>query len=107
MSSKLNFWKLRQIPIESVLLEFGCETRRQGNELVVKKCPLPSHVSDEQETFKVGVFENLWRCWSASCRKGKKNGGDVIDLVCELYDLKPAQAAKKLAGISPRVEIRI
>jgi hypothetical protein len=70
------------------------------NVIVLKDCPLPSHNSKELYTFKAGIQENLWRCWSKSCRKGKKDGGDVIDLVCEVDGLKPLEAAKKLAGLA-------
>lgn len=95
----IDFTAIRATPIESVIRSYGWENRRQGNSIVLKNCPLPSHTSKELWTFKVGVQENLWRCWSQSCRKGKKEGGDVIDLVCEVDGLQPLEAAKKLAEL--------
>jgi DNA primase len=95
----VDFAQVRAVPIEAIIRHYGWEGRRQGNCIVLKKCPLPSHSSKELHTFKVGVRENLWRCWSQSCRKGKKDGGDVIDLVCEVDGLGGLDAAKKLAEL--------
>lgn len=95
----VNYAEVRSTPISSVLAHYGLEGRKQGNMIVLKQCPLSSHTSKEVDTFKASLAENLWVCHSRSCRNGKKRGGDVIDLVCEIENLGPLDAAKKLAGM--------
>lgn len=97
---KIDFATIRTTPIESVLLQHGVEFRQQGDMLVAKKCPLPSHHSKDLYTFKASIRQNLWTCHSTSCKKGSgKNGGDVIDLVCLLDGVGAKEAAEGLAGI--------
>jgi hypothetical protein len=59
-SVNINFAEIRAINIESVIRHYGWENRRQGNTLVLKKCPLPSHTSSDVYTFKASVVQNLW-----------------------------------------------
>jgi hypothetical protein len=95
----VNFAEIRVINIESVIRHYGWEHRRQGNTLVLKKCPLPSHSSSDVYTFKASIVQNLWTCHSSSCRKGMgRKDGDVLDLVCKVDGIEPLEAAKKLAG---------
>jgi len=107
---QIEFGKVKLIPIASVLRMRGIEVRQTGDYLV-GKCPLPFHTGGKQGTFKVNTSSNWWTCFSASCReKLGKSGGDVIDLVCALDDMKPVDAAKWLddvfcAQIQPKPEI--
>jgi hypothetical protein len=96
---KIDFAKMKLVPIASVLSHYGVESKRSGDYLIAKKCPLPTHESKETETFKANVVENWWRCFSRSCRKGAKDGGDVVDLVCIMEGLQPLPAAQKLTEL--------
>lgn len=98
--SRIDFRKVRLIPIGSVLSHYGVEFTRREKVLVVKQCPLPSHRSKEVGTFKVGIEDNLWTCHSSSCREAADSkGGDVVDFMCLMENLNPLEAAKKLAEI--------
>jgi DNA primase len=96
---RIDFAKMKSISIASVLRHYGVETKQRGDYLVAKKCPLPTHASKEIETFKANTVGNWWKCWSKSCRKGKKDGGDVVDLVCAMENIDPLPAAQKLAEL--------
>ena len=98
MATKVSFADAKSVPIESVLRHYGIKARRQG-EFLVCRCPLPSHISEEPDTFKAHAKENWWKCWSKSCRAGRKEGGDVVDFVCEMEDVKPLAAAQKLSEL--------
>src|SRR5256885_2263706 len=105
MTMHIDYPTVRATPIEAVLHEYKVDFRRQGNMLVAKKCPLPSHTSEEINTFKVSLERNLWTCHSTSCRKGADSkGGDVIDLVCLVENLRPLEAAKKLTELNGHVQ---
>ncbi len=106
---QIEFGKVKLVPIASVLRMRGIEVRQTGDYLV-GKCPLPFHTGGKG-TFKVNTSNNWWTCFSQSCReKLGKSGGDVIDLVCALDDMKPVDAAKWLDEVfctkpRPRPEI--
>ena len=93
--SKIDFGAVKLIPIGSVLSYYRVEPRKVSGYLICK-CPLPTHNSKEPNSFKVSIEKNLWKCWSTSCRSGRKQGGDCIDLVCEMENLTPVEAARKL-----------
>lgn len=98
--SRIDFRKVRLVPIGSVLSHYGVEFTRREKVLVVKQCPLPSHRSKEVGTFKVGIEDNLWTCYSSSCREAADSkGGDVVDFMCLMENLNPLEAAKKLAEL--------
>lgn len=100
MENRIDFREIKLVPIASVLRHYEIDVRRQGEFIVASCCPLPTHTSQEPDTFKVSVKENWWTCFSQSCRKALgKNGGDVIDFVRLKEGLKPLDAAKKLAEL--------
>jgi DNA primase len=107
---QIEFKKAKLVPIASVLRMRGIELRQTGDYLV-GKCPLPFHTSGTHGTFKVNTSNNWWTCFSESCRaKLGKSGGDVIDLICALDNLKPGDAAKWLdevfhVGSQPQPQI--
>jgi DNA primase len=95
--------QVKLIPIGSILRQYGIEARRQENSLVAAKCPLPTHTSNQTNTFKVNIKGNYWVCYSESCRAalGYK-GGDGIDFVCFMDGIdrrEPKRAIQKLAEV--------
>jgi hypothetical protein len=97
---KIDFTQVKLVPVSSLVRHYGVELRKSGSYLIAKKCPLPTHTSEEVDTFKISIEGNWWTCFSKSCRAalGKK-GGDVIDFVKLKEDLNALDAAKKISDL--------
>jgi hypothetical protein len=78
----------RTVPIEAVLARYGIELKRQGNSLK-GRCPIHNGSNPRQFV----VSNNLWQCFSPSC----KRGGDIFNLVAELEKIDVKQAALLIA----------
>jgi hypothetical protein len=105
--NKIDFSRLKEIPIDAVLGHYGIQTRKRNGAYLVAPCPLPSHTSkDSAYSFAVNIEKNLWTCHSDSCKKASgMKGGDVIDLVCLLEGTRlPMDGARKLADLFPQYE---
>lgn len=97
---RVDFKQCKLVPLASVLSHYKIEVKRNGKFLVAKKCPLPSHTSEETNTFKVSMEQNYWVCFSESCRAALgKNGGDSIDFVKAKEGLTNLEAAKRISEL--------
>jgi hypothetical protein len=96
---RVDFEKLKLIPLRAILAHYGIEMREAGD-FLIGNCPLPSHKTGKPDTFKASISGNWWTCFSQSCRaKLGKSGGDVVDLVCQLDGVKPLDAGRKLTKL--------
>ncbi len=101
---KVDFPKVRQVPIASVFSLYKVEVRKRSNTELVANCPFPSHANASKEhkwTLAISTEKNRWYCHSDSCRaaSNKPKGGDVIDVVAMMENLTPLDAAKRLSEL--------
>lgn len=86
-----------RVPLKDVLERYGvfaaCRETPQGYEGV---CPLCGSGS-----FKVNREKNAWYCFGECKSKGKKNGGNLLDLVALKEDVSVQEAATMLVTWFP------
>ncbi|HVB33749.1 MAG TPA: toprim domain-containing protein [Patescibacteria group bacterium] len=94
---KVDFKRLKCVPLDSVLQRYGVQTRNSTNNQLVANCPLPTHTSKDKGSFKVNSVKNVWCCMSESCVKASgKKGGDALDFVSLMEKCSILDAAKKM-----------
>jgi DNA primase len=103
---KVDFGKLKSIPLRAVLEKYGVMFRQPNKEYLRADCPLPSHTSKESKgSFAVNLEKNIWCCKSTSCNEtARKKGGDVLDFVSIMEQTNVLSAAKKLLTWFPEVQ---
>lgn len=87
---RLDFAKLRHVPIEQVAELLGIKLKKSGNQLR-GTCPICQH--DSQRAFTVTVSLGRWWCFG-HCRAG----GDALELVAQVRQTSKVEAAAFLAG---------
>jgi hypothetical protein len=78
----------RNVAIEHVLERYGVALKKSGRQFA-GCCPI--HGGSNPRAFVVSPEKNAWRCFADYNR-----GGSVIDLVAELEDVSPLEAAQRL-----------
>ncbi len=106
MGEFVDFKALKEVAtVEAVAARYGVELRQVNASHKRGRCPLPAHpAGDDKETFSVNVEKRVWICHSVPCakgRKGKKKGGDVIELVAAMERCTLREAGLKLAAWFP------
>ena len=78
------FQSVKDIPIMEVAPSYVSNLKPKGNNLVG---PCPFH-SEKTPSFFVFAIKNSFRCF------GCGEHGDSVDLVCKIFNLRPADAAR-------------
>jgi len=85
----MNTTQAKQIKICDFLKSVGIEPIKVYSNYFYYKAP---HREDNKPSFKVNTLKNLWY------DLGTGNGGNIIDLVCEMYSCNVSTALQKLSN---------
>ncbi len=92
MGTWINFKELReQVKVTNVMQFYGIELEEKNPGQHQGFCPLPTHRSKakgpKSPSFSVNLEKGIWQCF------GCQASGNILDLVCRLEGMNPADSA--------------